>query len=59
MYNFSVMNIIRSENGSKLDIGSNVTRRGRKLGELGKNTKTECVKSTGAYKNLYMQSLKL
>ena len=59
-YNLSVLNIIRSENGSKVENGSNMsTRRGRKLGDLGKNTKTECVKSSGAYKNLYMQSLKL
>jgi len=46
----SVLNIIRSENGSKLETGSNTLTR-RKLGDLGKNTKTECVKSSGAYKN--------
>lgn len=49
-YNLSVLNIIRSENGSKLETGSNTLTR-RKLGDLGKNTKTECVKSSGAYKN--------
>ena len=49
-HNFSVLNIIRSENGSKLETGSNTLTR-RKLGDLGKNTKTECVKSSGAYKN--------
>ena len=48
--NLSVLNIIRSENGSKLENGSNTLTR-RKLGDLGKNTKTECVKSSGAYKN--------
>lgn len=49
-HNLSVLNIIRSENGSKLETGSNTLTR-RKLGDLGKNTKTECVKSSGAYKN--------
>jgi len=50
--NSSVLNIIRSEH-SKVDTGPDkLTRRGRKLGDLSQNTKTECVKSRGgAYKN--------
>merc|ERR1712168_666859 len=43
--NSSVLNIIRSEH-SKPDTGHDkLARRGRKLGDLSQNTKTECVKS--------------
>ena len=53
---FSVLNMIRSEQNSKVDTGpERLTKRGRKLGDLSHITKTECVKSRGGtYKNEFL-----